>query len=70
VTLSRSAEPESTGPTDAHPATDEGGRQVAIIRDGNVRWLAALDVGQMVLVGQLVAVVLLLVVRSVARSRR
>lgn len=40
-----------------------------VIRDGNVRWLPALDVGRIVLVGQLVAIVLLLVVRSIARPR-
>lgn len=39
------------------------------IKDGQVRWIPALDVGRVALVGQLVAIVFLLVIRSIARSR-
>jgi uncharacterized spore protein YtfJ len=41
-----------------------------VIRDGDVEWRPALDLSAVVLGGQLVAVVGLLVVRSVIRRRR
>ena len=41
-----------------------------IVRDGKVSWEPAIDVNRMVLGGQIVAIVLLLVLRSVLRNRR
>ena len=41
-----------------------------IVRDGKVNWEPALDVNRMVLGGQIVAIVLLLVLRSILKSRR
>ena len=41
-----------------------------MIRDGEVTWRPALDVNKIVLGGQLVAVVALLVARSMVRRRR
>jgi len=40
-----------------------------VIRDGEVTWHPALDVNRIILVGQLVAIVFLLTVRSIAKSR-
>lgn len=42
---------------------------VYVIRQGNVTWQPAVDINRIVLGGQLVAVVLFLVARSIARSR-
>jgi uncharacterized spore protein YtfJ len=39
-----------------------------VIKDGEVRWRPALDLNRVILVGQLVAIVALLVVRSIAKS--
>src|SRR5689334_9208056 len=64
------------------PATEEGrpegtgggfgtsgrGLGVFVIRDGKVMWRPAIDVNRVVLGGQVVAVVALLVLRSVLRS--
>jgi uncharacterized spore protein YtfJ len=67
-----------TGPADEQPAaTGTGGGfglsakalGVFVLRDGRVTWRPAVDVNKIVLGGQLVAVVALLVVRSVLRSR-
>ncbi len=41
-----------------------------IVRDGKVSWEPALDVNRMVLGGQIVAIVLLLVLRSILKNRR
>jgi uncharacterized spore protein YtfJ len=41
-----------------------------VVRDGKVSWEPALDVNRMVLGGQIVAIVLLLVVRSILKGRR
>ena len=41
-----------------------------VVRDGNVTWEPALDINRMVLGGQIVAIVLLLVLRSILKSRR
>lgn len=43
---------------------------VFVIREGKVRWQPAVDVNQMALGGQIVAIVGLLVLRSVLRRRR
>ena len=43
---------------------------VYVIRDGDVAWRPAVDVTRIALGGQLVAVVLLLTVRSLVRHRR
>jgi uncharacterized spore protein YtfJ len=40
-----------------------------VVRDGEVRWEPALDVNRMVLGGQIVAIVALLVLRSILRKR-
>ena len=40
-----------------------------IVRNGDVRWEPALDINRMVLGGQIVAIVLLLVLRSILRRR-
>lgn len=42
---------------------------VYVIKEGDVRWLPAVDVNRIVLGAQIVAVVFLLVVRSIARAR-
>lgn len=42
---------------------------VYVLRDGQVKWLPAVDVNKIVLGGQLVAVTALLVVRAVLQSR-
>ena len=39
-----------------------------IIKDGEVRWRPALDLNRVILVGQIVAIVALLTVRSVAKT--
>jgi uncharacterized spore protein YtfJ len=39
-----------------------------VIKDGEVRWRPALDLNRVILVGQIVAIVGLLVVRSIAKS--
>jgi uncharacterized spore protein YtfJ len=41
-----------------------------IVRDGKVSWEPAIDVNRMVLGGQIVAIVLLLVLRSILKNRR
>lgn len=41
---------------------------VFVLRDGQVRWQPALDVNQVILGGQLVAVVVLLAIRSILRG--
>ena len=41
-----------------------------VVRDGTVRWEPAIDVNRAILGGQIVAIVLLLVLRSILRSRR
>ena len=41
-----------------------------VVRDGTVSWEPAIDVNKMVLGGQVVAIVLLLVLGSIFRSRR
>lgn len=43
---------------------------VYVIRDGEVSWQPAVDVNRVILGGQIVAVVLLLVIRSIVRMRR
>jgi uncharacterized spore protein YtfJ len=43
---------------------------VFVIKDGTVRWRPAIDVNQVILGGQLVAVTALLVVRALIKSRR
>jgi uncharacterized spore protein YtfJ len=43
---------------------------VYVVRDGRVTWEPAIDVNRIVLVGQIVAIVALLVVRSLVKSRR
>jgi uncharacterized spore protein YtfJ len=43
---------------------------VYVMRDGDVRWEPAIDVNRIVLVGQVVAIVALLVLRSLLKSRR
>jgi len=66
-----------TGPADeGQPAGTGGGfgmsakaLGVYVLRDGQVKWLPAVDVNKIVLGGQLVAVVGLLVVRAVLQSR-
>jgi uncharacterized spore protein YtfJ len=40
-----------------------------VVREGEVRWEPALDVNRMVLGGQIVAIVALLVLRSILRKR-
>ncbi len=42
---------------------------VYVIKDGDVRWEPAMDLTRIAIMGQIVAIVLLLVVRSVLRSR-
>jgi uncharacterized spore protein YtfJ len=41
-----------------------------VIKDGQVRWEPAMDLTRIALMGQVVAIVFLLVVRSVLKSRR
>ena len=41
-----------------------------VIKDGQVRWEPAMDLTKIALMGQVVAIVFLLVVRSVLKSRR
>ena len=41
-----------------------------VVRDGTVRWEPAIDINRIVLGGQIVAIVLLLVLRSILKSRR
>lgn len=43
---------------------------VYVMRGGDVRWEPAIDVNRIVLVGQVVAIVALLVLRSLLKSRR
>ncbi len=42
---------------------------VYVIKDGNVSWQPAIDVNKVILGGQIVAVVLLLVLRTLLKSR-
>jgi uncharacterized spore protein YtfJ len=42
---------------------------VYVIKDGDVRWEPAMDLTRIAIMGQIVAIVLLLVVRSILRSR-
>ena len=41
-----------------------------VVREGKVSWEPAIDVNRMVLGGQIVAIVLLLVLRSILKNRR
>jgi uncharacterized spore protein YtfJ len=41
-----------------------------VVRDGTVRWEPAIDINRIVIGGQIVAIVLLLVLRSIIKSRR
>ena len=41
-----------------------------VVRDGKVSWEPAIDINRIVLGGQIVAIVLLLVLRSILRNRR
>jgi uncharacterized spore protein YtfJ len=41
-----------------------------VVRDGKVSWEPAIDVNRAILGGQVVAIVLLLVLRSILKSRR
>jgi uncharacterized spore protein YtfJ len=41
-----------------------------VIRDGRISWEPAIDVNRAILGGQIVAIVLLLVLRSILKSRR
>jgi uncharacterized spore protein YtfJ len=41
-----------------------------VIKDGEVTWVPALDLGRVIFVGQIVAIVALLVARSILKSRR
>ena len=41
-----------------------------VIRDGKISWEPAIDVNRAILGGQIVAIVLLLVLRSILKSRR
>ncbi|MCU7729496.1 sporulation protein [Actinoplanes sp. KI2] len=50
--------------------TSGRGLGVFVIKNGKVGWRPAIDVNRIVLGGQVVAVVALLVLRSVVRSRR
>ena len=43
---------------------------VFVVKEGKVRWQPAIDVNRVILGGQLVAVALLLTIRSIARRRR
>jgi len=43
---------------------------VFVIKNGEVTWRPALDVGKVILAGQLVAVAALLVIRSIVKARR
>jgi uncharacterized spore protein YtfJ len=70
------ADPEaSTGPTATERGLGAGfgiratPAGVYVITDGRVRWEPALDLTRIAIMGQIVAIVLLLVVRSVLRSR-
>jgi uncharacterized spore protein YtfJ len=42
---------------------------VFVIKDGQVEWQPALDVNRVILGGQIVAIVLLLTIRAIARAR-
>ncbi len=42
---------------------------VFVIKDGEVRWEPALDVNRVILGGQVVAIVLLLTIRAIAKAR-
>jgi len=59
--------PEGTG---GGFGTSGRGLGVFVIRNGTVRWRPAIDVNRVVLGGQVVAVVALLVLRSVLRAGR
>ena len=41
-----------------------------VVRDGRISWEPAIDVNRAILGGQIVAIVLLLVLRSILKSRR
>ena len=41
-----------------------------VVRDGKVSWEPAIDINRIVLGGQIVAIVLLLVLRSILKNRR
>ena len=40
-----------------------------MIKDGTVRWIPSINVNQIILGGQIVAIVLLLTIRAIARMR-
>ncbi|MDR8410250.1 sporulation protein [Nonomuraea sp. 3-1Str] len=58
---------EGSGGGYGYAATPAG---AFVIKDGDVRWQPAVDVNRIVLGGQIVAVVLLLTLRSILRKRR
>lgn len=64
-----------SGPRDEGSGSGGGGGFVAtpagvyVVKDGTVRWHPAVDVTRIVLGGQLVAVVVALIVRSILRRR-
>jgi uncharacterized spore protein YtfJ len=58
--------PSGTGGGYGLRATPAG---VYVIQDGTVRWEPALDLNRVILGGQLVAIVLFLTIRAIARAR-
>jgi uncharacterized spore protein YtfJ len=65
------------GPEDAENGGAGGGFGMTstpvgafVIKDGNVSWRPAIDVNKVILGGQLVAIVALLTIRSIVKSRR
>ncbi|GAA4558901.1 GerW family sporulation protein [Planotetraspora kaengkrachanensis] len=60
------AQAEGSGAGFGMAATPAG---VYVIKEGKVRWEPALDINRIVLGGQIVAVVALLTLRAIARSR-
>ncbi len=58
--------PSGTGGGYGLRATPAG---VYVIKDGTVRWEPALDLNRVILGGQLVAIVLFLTIRAIARAR-
>ena len=62
--------PHDVGGIGGGGAVTAGPLGVYEIRQGAVRWVPAMDVGRIAMMGQLTAIVMLLVIRSVARSRR
>ena len=58
--------PSGTGGGYGLRATPAG---VYVIKDGTVRWEPALDLNRVILGGQIVAIVLFLTIRAIARAR-